>query len=82
MTIAGNDPRPPRSRLPIFALIAWALVALAIPRSVQALNAVQVAGFRVGFLMMALGCFVALILIAVVSARRQARLDQAATGIE
>jgi putative solute:sodium symporter small subunit len=69
--------RGARRRLPLIALVAWAAVAFAVPRVVQALNAVHALGFPLGYLMMAQGCLLALIVIAVLSARRQDRIGAA-----
>jgi putative solute:sodium symporter small subunit len=64
-----------RSRLPLIALLAWALFAFAVPRAAQALNAAKVFGFPLGYLMMALGSFIAMLAIAILSARRQDRSE-------
>ena len=64
-----------RSRLPLIALAAWALFAFAVPRAAQALNAVKLFGFPLGYLMMALGSFVAMLAVAILSARRQDRSE-------
>jgi putative solute:sodium symporter small subunit len=64
-----------RSRLPLIALAAWALFAFAVPRAAQALNAVKLFGFPLGYLMMALGSFVAMLAIAIFSVRRQDRSE-------
>jgi putative solute:sodium symporter small subunit len=64
-----------RSRLPLIALAAWALFAFAIPRAAQALNAAKLFGFPLGYLMMALGSFVAMLAVAILSARSQGRID-------
>jgi len=62
-------------RLPVFALVAWALFALAVPRLYQSLNAVDVMAFPLGFFMAAQGCLLALLGIAILSARRRDRIE-------
>ena len=64
-----------RRRLPWIALIAWVLFAFAVPRAAQSLNAAKVFGFPLGYLMMAQGSLIALLVVAIVSARRQDRGD-------
>ncbi len=68
-----------RQRLPWIALIAWALFAFAVPRAAQSLNAATVLGFPLGYLMMAQGSAIALLLIGVLAARRQNRRERAAS---
>ncbi len=68
-----------RQRLPWIALIAWVLFALAVPRAAQSLNAVKVFGFPLGYLMMAQGSLIALLVTGVLSARRQNRREKTAS---
>jgi putative solute:sodium symporter small subunit len=56
--VAGAS-RPTR-RLTILSLIVWAIVALALPLAALTLNAVQVAGFPLGFWFTAQGALMAL----------------------
>jgi len=58
-----------RRRFPYFALLAWAFFALAVPYFVQSLNIVDVLAFPLGFFMAAQGSLIALLLVAVLSAR-------------
>jgi putative solute:sodium symporter small subunit len=67
----------PRRRLPIAALLLWALFAFAIPRAAQSLNVVDIAAFPLGFFMATQGALVAFLVIAWMSARRQDKLDAA-----
>jgi putative solute:sodium symporter small subunit len=69
----GAAPRD-RGRFPYLALLAWAFFALLIPRLVQSLNIVDVLAFPLGFFMAAQGSLIALLLVAVLSARRQGRI--------
>lgn len=69
-----------RSRLPVVALLAWAVFAFAIPRLAQALNAVDVFALPLGFFMAAQGSLIAFLIIAVLAARRRDGL--AATGAD
>jgi putative solute:sodium symporter small subunit len=48
--------------------------ALAVPWGAQSLNVVEVLGFPLGYFMAAQGSLIALLLVAVLSARRQNRL--------
>jgi len=73
-----NCAEPRRGRFPIAALLAWAVLALAVPRLVQQLNVFVVLGFPLGFLMAAQGSLFGFLIIAVLSARRQDRI--AGTG--
>ena len=68
-----------RHRLPWIALFAWALFAFAVPRVAQSLNAVKVFGFPLGYLMMAQGSLIALLVVGALSARRQNRRERAAS---
>lgn len=63
-----------RRRFPILALIAWAVLVFAVPVAVEPLNLATVLGFPLGFLLVAQGVLIALLLIAVLSARRHDRL--------
>ena len=69
------DPRPRARRFPIFALMLWALLALVVPQFVQTLNAINILAFPLGFFMNAQGTLIAFVLIAVVCAARQDRLQ-------
>ena len=66
---------PRRRRFPFAALLVWALFALAIPRAAQSLNVVDVAAFPLGFFMTTQGALAAFLVIALMSARRQDKLD-------
>lgn len=68
----GAAPRTPR-RFPYVALVAWVLFALVVPRLVQSLNIVDVLAFPLGFFMTAQGSLVAMLIVAVLSARRRDR---------
>lgn len=76
-----SDPGQPASgkprggRLPIVVLLVWAIVVFAIPRAVQPLGVVDVLAVPLGFFMMAQGCLIALLAIALLAARRQDRLE-------
>jgi putative solute:sodium symporter small subunit len=61
--------------LPLRALLAWALFAFAIPRLVEPLDVADVLAFPLGFFMAAQGSLIAFLVIAVLSARRQERID-------
>ncbi len=63
-----------RPRFPYLAFLAWAFFALAVPWAVQSLNVVDVLAFPLGFFMAAQGSLIALLLVAVLSARRQNRI--------
>lgn len=71
---------PRRRRFPVFALLAWAFFVLAVPRLVEQLNIVDVFAFPLGYFMTAQGSLLALIVVAVLSARRHDKL--AARGDE
>jgi putative solute:sodium symporter small subunit len=64
-----------RQRLPWVALIAWVLFAFTVTRASQSLNAAKVFGFPLGYLMMAQGSLLALLVVAVLSAQRQGRRE-------
>ncbi len=70
----GAEPRGRSRRFPYLALLAWLLFALVIPRLVQSLNIVDVLAIPLGFFMAAQGSLIALLLVAVLSARRQDRI--------
>jgi len=72
---AASRPRP---RFPYLALLAWAFFVLALPWAAQSLNVVEVLAFPLGFFMVAQGSLIALLLVAVLAARRQNRI--AASG--
>jgi len=78
---AGSDqfektqPKGRARRFPALALSLWALTAFAIPLIVQPLNLIDFISFPLGFYMLAQGALIAFLLIAIVSARRQDRID-------
>lgn len=83
MSANSDEPktaRPMPGRVPVLALIAWALFALAVPRLSQSLNAVDVLAFPLGYFMVAQGSLIAFLIIAVLSARRRDRADLAPRG--
>jgi putative solute:sodium symporter small subunit len=61
--------RPRRRHFPFFALLAWVFFVLAVPRLVEPLNIVDVFAFPLGFFMTAQGSLLALIVVALLSAR-------------
>lgn len=61
-------------RFPYLALLAWAFFALVVPWAAQSLDVVDVLAFPLGFFMAAQGSLIALLLVAVLSARRQSRI--------
>jgi putative solute:sodium symporter small subunit len=65
-----------RLRLPIAALLLWAVFAFLVPRFVQALNIVDVLAFPLGYFMAAQGSLIAFVAIAILSARHQDRAEQ------
>lgn len=65
-----TGPSRPSRRLTLLSLFAWSLLALAIPLLALTLNAVQVAGFPLGFWFTAQGALVALAGLALLFARR------------
>jgi putative solute:sodium symporter small subunit len=67
-------------RLPLVALLAWAVLVLAIPRAAQPLSVVDVLAFPLGFFMMAQGSLLALLVVAILSARRRDRLEASESG--
>jgi putative solute:sodium symporter small subunit len=73
----GALPRSRSRRFPYLALLAWLLFALAVPRLVQSLNVVDVLGLPLGFFMAAEGSLIALLIVAVLSARRLDRIAAA-----
>jgi putative solute:sodium symporter small subunit len=67
---------PPRGgRLPIVALLFWALFAFVVPSFVQALNLVDVLAFPLGYYMAAQGILIAFVAVGLLSARWQDRRD-------
>lgn len=68
---AGNG-KPRRRHIPM--LLAWAFLVLAIPRLVEPLNIVDVFAFPLGFFMTAQGSLIALLVVAVLSARHHDKL--------
>jgi len=62
-------------RFPAVALSLWAIIAFALPLAVQPLNLIDFLGFPLGFYMLAQGALIAFVLIAIVSAWRQDRID-------
>lgn len=67
--------KTPTARLPIVALLAWALFAVLVPAFTQALNLVDVLAFPLGFFMVAQGALIAFVVIGIVSARWQDRRE-------
>lgn len=65
----------PAGRLPIVALLLWALFAFLVPSFVQLLNLVDVFAFPLGYFMAAQGVLIAFVMIGVLSARWQDRRD-------
>ena len=65
----------PAGRLPILALLLWALFAFGVPSVVQVLNLVDVFAFPLGYFMAAQGVLLAFVIIGVLSARWQDRRD-------
>jgi len=57
-------------RFPYLALLAWAFFVLVVPWAAQSLNVVDVLAFPLGFFMAAQGSLIALLLVAILSARR------------
>jgi putative solute:sodium symporter small subunit len=55
--------------------LLWAFIAFAIPLIVQPLNLLEFLGFPLGFYLLAQGALIAFLLIAIVSAWHQDRLD-------
>ena len=71
----SKDAKLRRRRFPIIALLAWAVFAFAVPRLAQSLNAVDVLAVPLGFFMAAQGSLIAFLIVAVLSARRQDRIE-------
>jgi putative solute:sodium symporter small subunit len=65
----------PRGRLPIVALLFWALFAFVVPSFVQALNLVDVLAFPLGYYMAAQGILIAFVIVGLLSVRWQDRRD-------
>jgi len=76
---ATNEARP-AARLPVVALLLWAVLAFAVPIFAQALNLVDLFAFPLGFFMVAQGSLIAFVLVGLASARWQDRRDARATG--
>ena len=76
----ARAPRPYWPRVPVLALAAWGFFALLVPRLVEQLNIVDVFAFPLGFFMAAQGSLLALLIVAILSARRRDKL--AARGDE
>lgn len=68
-------PKGRARRFPALGLLLWAIIAFAIPRFVRPLNLIDFLGFPLGFYMLAQGGLIAFLLIAIVSAWRQDRID-------
>jgi putative solute:sodium symporter small subunit len=66
--------KPRRRHVPILALLVWALLVLAVPRLVEPLNIVDVLAFPLGFFMTAQGSLLALLVLAILSARHHDKL--------
>lgn len=62
-------------RLPVVALLLWALFAFVVPSFVQALNLVDIFAFPLGYFMAAQGVLIAFVIIGVSSARWQDRRE-------
>ncbi len=73
----GAQPRGRSRRFPFLALLAWVFFVLVVPWAVQSLNIVDVIGFPLGFFMAAQGSLIALLLVAVLSARLRDRIGAA-----
>lgn len=67
---------PAKARLPIVALLMWAVLSFAVPMLVQALNLVDIFAFPLGYFMVAQGALIALVLVGLISARWQDRRDR------
>lgn len=72
---AGTCSKGRAARFPALVLFLWAIIAFAIPPIVQPLNLIHFLGFPLGFYMLAQGGLIAFLLIAIVSAWRQDRID-------
>lgn len=64
------------ARLPVVALLLWALLAVAVPLFAQALNLIDIFALPLGFFMVAQGVLIALVLVGLISARWQDRGDK------
>ena len=73
----GDGPRKVSRRFPYLALLAWLFFVVVVPCLVQSLNIVDVLAVPLGFFMAAQGSLIALLLVAVLSARRQDRVTAA-----
>ncbi len=76
---ANNEARP-AARLPVVALLLWAVLGFAVPVFAQALNLVDVLAFPLGFFMVAQGSLIGFVLVGFASARWQDRRDARAMG--
>jgi putative solute:sodium symporter small subunit len=72
---ASSVPPARSGRLPIVALLFWALFAFAVPSFVQALNLVDVLAFPFGYYMAAQGILIVFVIVGFLSARWQDRRD-------
>lgn len=64
------------ARLPVVALLLWALLAFAVPTFAQALNLIDIFALPLGYFMVAQGALIALVLVGLASARWQDRRDR------
>ncbi len=71
----ANVKRQP-ARLPVVALLLWALLAFAVPAISQALNLVDVFALPLGYFMVAQGSLIAFVIVGLISARWQDRRDE------
>jgi putative solute:sodium symporter small subunit len=67
-------------RLPIVALVGWALFAFLLPSFVQALNLLDVLAFPLGYFIVAQGALIAFVIIGALSAWWQGRRSKQVTG--
>ena len=77
MQETSEQTRPPKRRgprLPILALIAWVFFMILVPRMVEQLNIVDVFAFPLGFFMSAQGSLLALLVVAILSARHHDKM--------
>jgi len=75
-----NSTSEDHARLPVVALLLWALVAFAIPALSQALNIVDIFALPLGYFMVAQGALIAFVVISWASARWQDRRDARRAG--
>lgn len=69
----SSESRPAKPRLPVIALLLWALLAFAVPMFAQALNLIDIFALPLGYFMVAQGSLIALVLVGLASARWQDR---------